>query len=93
VKTRKGWMVLGSNADWIGLNLTDQPFTIEGLQDQLYKTGEVTLKRPPLYGICFWKSQPRFRYLYGVYSRHGRFFPPNTGIPDYNLRMLLYNLW
>jgi hypothetical protein len=93
VKTRKGWMVLGSNADWIGLDLTDQPFTIKGLQNQLYKTGEVPLKRPPLYGICFWKSQPRFRYLYGVYSRHGRFFPPNTGIPDYNLRMLLYNLW
>jgi hypothetical protein len=92
IKTSKGWMVIGSNADWIGLDPTGRPFTIKGLKETLYKTGVVPLKRQPLYGICFWTRQPRFRYVYGVYSRHGGFLPPHNAVPDYNFRMLLYNL-
>lgn len=93
VKTSRGWMAMGSNADWIGLHPNGQIFSMAELKDELYKNGDVTLKEQPYYGIIFWKQHPRFKYIYGVYSRHGEFLPPrHTPIPDYNFKMLLYNL-
>jgi hypothetical protein len=92
VKTSKGWMVIGSNADWMGIDSNKQPFTIYKLKSALYKTGVVPLNEQPLHGVNFWKQHPRFRYVYGVYSRHGGFLPPHNAVPDYNFRMLLYNL-
>jgi hypothetical protein len=91
VETSKGWMVMGSNADWIGLDEKEQPFTIRELKVNLHKTGAVQLKEQPLHGVNFWEQHPRFRYIYGVYSRHGYFLPPYNAIPDYNFHMLLYN--
>jgi hypothetical protein len=92
VKTRKGWMVIGSNADWMGIDVKGQPFTIRELKVNLRKTGTVPLMEQPLHGVNFWEQHPRFRYIYGVYSRHGYFLPPYNAIPDYNFHMLLYNL-
>ena len=92
VKTSKGWMVIGSNADWMGVDEKGQPFTIRELKKNLYQTGVVPLTEQPLHGMNFWEQRaPRFRYIYGVYSRHGHFLPPYNAVPDYNFRMLLYN--
>jgi hypothetical protein len=92
VKTSKGWMVIGSNADWMGIDVNGYLFTIRELKEKLYKTGRVPLKEQPLHGVNFWEQHPRFRYIYGVYSRHGHFLSPYNTVPDYNFRMLLYNL-
>jgi hypothetical protein len=34
----------------------------------------------------------RFFYIYGLYSRHGRFFPPYNVIPDINYSEFIQNL-
>jgi hypothetical protein len=31
--------------------------------------------------------------VYGLYSRHGRFFPPYNALPDVNYRALTQNFW
>ena len=33
-----------------------------------------------------------YTWLYGVYSRHGRFFPPYNAIPDVNWPEMAQNL-
>jgi hypothetical protein len=33
-----------------------------------------------------------FTYVIGLFSRHGRFYPPFTPIPDVNWRQIVYNL-
>ena len=32
-----------------------------------------------------------FTYLFGLYSRHGRFYPPYTPVPDLDWGQLGYN--
>jgi hypothetical protein len=34
----------------------------------------------------------RFTYLFGLYSRHGRFYPPFTPIPDTDWNQIGYNI-
>ena len=37
--------------------------------------------------------QSSFTYLYGVYSRHGRFYPPYNVIPDINYGEFIQNVF
>jgi len=106
VKTKEGWMVVGSNSNWIGLDTKGQVLTIGAIRDKLID-GSLALNNQPSYGLPFYQELPKpqaFRYVYGLYSRHGGFLksaPLETAlcamgirphIPDYNFRMLLYNL-
>jgi hypothetical protein len=34
-----------------------------------------------------------FVFTYGLYARHGRFYPPYNFIPDVNYGELLQNVW
>lgn len=86
VKTSKGWMLVDSLTDVIGLDEQRKPLTACAFRDwiQTSKAPEI-LKDDRHYGkpfIC----------VYGLYSRHGKMFPPYTSIPDYKLRQLLYNV-
>lgn len=84
IKTQKGWMIVEPNARWIGLTKDNQPMSIKKKD----KT-EWLLPPPPSLNIFY--NRP-CTYIYGVYSRHGRFFPPFNAIPDYRLQELIYNL-
>lgn len=105
VKTKRGWMVVGTNCNWLGLQQDGKILNIYDLRRKLAKGGLNLLKRHNR-GIPFFeglKNRDRFKIVYGLYSRHGDFFrsaPLESGlnavgvhcrIPDYNLRMLLYN--
>jgi transglutaminase-like putative cysteine protease len=107
VKTQKGWMALGSNGNWVGIDSSNNPLTIFQVRDRLEKGNLVLKKIKPEVGANFFESLPiasNFLIAYGIYSRHGQFIrssPVETTlnrlgleakIPDYNLRMLLYNL-
>ncbi|MEY4893007.1 MAG: hypothetical protein RIQ34_1619 [Bacteroidota bacterium] len=105
VKTQKGWMVVATNGNWLGIDPQDNPLTIHDVRDQL-KADNLKLKKPNYYGAYFFEPfriPSNFLITYGIYSRHGQFLrngpiekPLNSigiksKLPDYNLRMLLYN--
>lgn len=104
VKTKKGWMVMGTNADWIGITNKNEVLTIKELREKA-KLGTLDLKYKEHTIDPFWKvSGANFRFIYGLYSRHGNFFSnsnmksssilPNIPLlPDYNSRMLFYNFF
>ena len=105
VETKKGWMVVATNGNWLGIDPQDNPLTIHDVRDQL-KADNLKLKKPNYYGAYFFEPfriPSNFLITYGIYSRHGQFLrngpiekPLNSigiksKLPDYNLRMLLYN--
>ena len=92
VQTKKGWVLMDSNADWIGISKSGKPFTIKELRKDLYDNGKIDLKEECTGGIPFWQDHPKFNYVYGLYSRNGSFFSPHIGLPEINIRMLWYNL-
>ncbi len=98
VKTKKGWMAVGTNADWIGLTKQGNLLSVQTLHDTL-QLGELHLKSQPLTGVCFWQEKGNeFGYVYGLYSRHGGFFKNANWflalfsiLPDYHLPSLFSN--
>jgi hypothetical protein len=103
VKTKKGWMVIGTNANWIGLSSNNEVIDIKEFKKQA-GANKLALKYNPSIGESFWEGKGnKFRFIYGIYSRHGDFFNSmqDTGkasllpsfhiLPDYNLSMLLEN--
>jgi len=105
VKTKKGWMLVGTNANWLGLDQKGMPMTIGEVRRRL-KGKTLALAKTPTKGKIFYEELQvphDFRFIYGIYSRHGKFLksgpleqifnrPVLSGvIPDFNLRELLYN--
>jgi hypothetical protein len=99
LKTKKGWMAVGTNADWVGVTNQGHLLNVKTLGHAL-QLGELHLKYQPLTGQVFWKDKGReFGYVYGLYSRHGGFFKNTSNrmmslfsiLPDYNLPSLLTN--
>jgi hypothetical protein len=104
VKTKKGWMLVGTNGNWLALDQQKNPLKIQQVRE-LLKKGEFTPYKKRSIGITFYETFPvpsNFKVIYGVYSRHGEFLqsPIEKGLksigiptflPDYNLRMQLYN--
>lgn len=88
VKTSRGWLVVGSNSRWVSLDLTRYPLSMAKLQWNAERRinwwGSTwsmrNVARPP---DIF--TEP-FTYVIGLYSRHGRFYPPYTPFPDVNWR-------
>ena len=102
VKTKNGWMVMGTNANWLGLSNKNEVLDVDQLRKRISQHNLV-LRTEATIGTCFWKEKgDHFRYIYGLYSRHGQFFNhPKAGgsaslfpfhfLPDYNLSMLFEN--
>lgn len=100
VKTCKGWLAVGSNENWIGL-INGEPITVKKLQEIIRSGKDSELAYQS--STVFYKEHPDFHYVYGLYSRHGDFFssknvdntfslsPKFNILPDYNIRMLLFN--
>lgn len=88
VKTSRGWLAVDPNVRWMALTAEGTPLTVAGLRsiDMAHAA---------------WASSPtvkphsiflkHFTFVRGLYSRHGRFYPPYTPIPDVNWRQLAQN--
>ncbi len=88
VLTAKGWMVIESNFRWIGLDADRNPVSLAGLKRMADRAGPwASDSGRPINGIFLGS----FVFVRGLYSRHGRFFPPYTPIPDVSLAGLLEN--
>ena len=87
VYTKKGWLIVDSNEPFYAQTVNGEVYSFEAL-----KKSETLPK---------WKLQihpelapfytPQIEFVYGLYSRHGRFYPPYNFIPDYNFSELFYN--
>lgn len=90
IKTRKGWLVVDSNVVWISLDEKNRPVSLKEMQaDFLHRK----IKWSPYY-LQFIQDiyKEEFVYVYGLYSRHGRFYPPFNRIPDISWGEFLQNI-
>jgi hypothetical protein len=88
VRTRRGWLVVDSNRTWMSVDLQGEPVPIS----QMQKIGALSIEwdRDQTDAIApIFKGT--FIYVYGLYSRHGYFFPPFVPIPDLYWEELLAN--
>ena len=93
VLTKKGWLMVDSNTLWVSLDAKFNPVSVPELQ----RRGLFTKWYKPIINKDRQIYNTNFILVYGLYSRHGRFYPPFIpGIPDFRIRGLLYNfdqLW
>lgn len=88
VRTERGWLLIDPDSRWAAVDAAGSPRTAGDLMDHI--NGSAAIE---------WQSEPPneyanlapFTYVYGVYSRHGRFYPPYAAIPDINYEELIEN--
>jgi hypothetical protein len=87
VKTSRGWMIVDSRTRWAGLTSDGRPLDLEAIRanPQRKWSSKVHGRLPEIYGAPF-------TWVYGLYSRHGRFYPPYNAVPDVNWGELAQNL-
>ena len=91
VRTLHGWLMVDSNDMWLSIDAKGEPLSVHQMQ-QLYQSRIPVSWRlkVPVYDNDFYNAN--CLAVYGLYSRHGHFYPPySPPIPDYRLRGLLYN--
>jgi hypothetical protein len=76
VKTSKGWVVIGSLEPWVSVDKNNNIVPADMIPDAISRG--LFLKNPRE------KIYENFHSVRGLYSRHGKFFPPYTPIPDIN---------
>jgi hypothetical protein len=86
VLTSRGWLVIDSNARWISVDSNGNPYSIKAVQSDIGAAS--ILWAEPLPSVIYKEG---FLFIYGLYSRHGRFYPPHDFIPDVNYRELIQN--
>ena len=65
----------------------NNPLSINKIQHDIENSFYINWKKPPSDEIYLHS----FIYVYGLYSRHGRFYPPYNFIPDINYREFIQN--
>lgn len=78
-KTKKGWLLLDSNAAWMALDAQGEPVAAAQMAEDA-AARKIAWQDPGINPIF----QKPFVYVYGLYSRHGKFYPPYNPIPDLN---------
>jgi hypothetical protein len=90
VLTRRGWLVIDPDDPWVSVNRNGEPMPLRAVQSdvdkRLIEWGETEFRTMP-----FWYRE-HFTYVFGLYSRHGKFYPPYNFVPDINWSEFFYNL-
>lgn len=89
VKTSRGWLFVDSVSPWLALTTENAPVSLEQWQQQRENPAFQWKEQPG--GELFKLLEREFVYFYGLYSHHGRFYPPYWPIPDINWKTFLYN--
>jgi transglutaminase superfamily protein len=88
VLTKNGWLIVDSNAHWVSTDADGSPISIEKIQSGVEHSVPIRWGLEPPSTIY---AKP-FTFVYGLYSRHGYFYPPYNIIPDVNYGELLQNI-
>jgi hypothetical protein len=89
VLTPEGWLVVDSNAPWLSLDRSGRPVSIAAMQAAASGSAQIAWRTPPPNGLYV---HP-FTFVYGLYSRNGRFYPPYDSIPDVQYGELMDNVY
>lgn len=90
VLTRKGWLLIDSNVSFISINNSGQPCSIKMIK-QHAEMGKTICWAPEFRNIFNSAFKKNFIYVYGLYSRHGKFYPPYNAVPDINWQEFYQN--
>lgn len=88
VRTSRGWIVVDSNDRWIGLSQAGEPYSMAEIRGRNEPVRWSERVPATINGIF----EAPFTWLYGLYSRHGMFYPPYTPVPDVNWGEFAANL-
>lgn len=89
VSTRDGWLVVDSNDPFLSVSEDGRPIGIAGIRNDV---GQSKLRWPA--GTETVQSdiyRRPFNFVFGMYSRHGKFYPPFNPIPDLSWTELVDN--
>ena len=80
-------MVVDSKVRWIALTSDGRPLDLAAIREDPARKWSAAARAPlpDIYGVPY-------TWVYGLYSRHGRFYPPYDAIPDVNWKELAQNL-
>lgn len=88
VLTKNGWLVVDSNDPWVSIDINCAPISINDIHLSIENSVSIKwLEAPP---TSIYKKP--FIIVYGLYSRHGRFYPPYNFIPDIHWGEFVQNL-
>lgn len=89
VLTKHGWLIVDSNEPFVSIDKNSQPISIKNMQLAVVDGLPIQWNKEPRTDIY---RQP-FTFIYGLYSRHGQFYPPYNFVPDINYREVVKNVW
>lgn len=88
VLTKRGWLIVDSNDPWVSTDTINHPISIVEIQSSIEKSVAIQWSMKPPTSIYV---EP-FTFIYGLYSRHGRFYLPYNVFPDVNYVELIQNI-
>ena len=86
VRTSRGWVVVDSNRRWVALDSAGDVWSIAELQEVANAGASFPEWSERIDVEMVDNFQAPITYLFGLYSRHGQYFPPFTPFPDVNWR-------
>lgn len=89
VLTALGWLVIDPVTPWLAIDAAGRP--VSALRIAHSHRGGSAIRWPESTSVPEFYSQ-NFLVIFGLYSRHGDFYPPFNSIPDVNYRELLFNV-
>ena len=88
VETSRGWLMVDSGANWLPIAANGEPLSAR----QLSEGWHPGLQEPAGPAKAFFGK--KFVAVYGLYSRHGEFYPPYGPVPNFDiLQVLRYDLF
>jgi hypothetical protein len=87
VLTKNGWLIVDSNAPWVSTDTNNQPVSIGNIQLSIENSVHIKWDTDPPTSIY---AKP-FTFVFGLYSRHGYFYPPYNFVPDINYGEIVQN--
>ena len=88
VLTKRGWIVVDPNYRWIAIDYDNNYLSIKDIKLRVQSMETNFYKSKPAEPIFTQK----FVYIYGLYSRHGKFYPPYNFVPDIEWSEFTYNI-
>jgi len=86
VLTKNGWLIVDSNEPWVSTDTNIRPVSIENIQLSIENSVHIKWGKEP--NNIYLKP---FTFVFGLYSRHGHFYPPYNFVPDINYGEIIQN--
>lgn len=87
VQTKQGWVFVDSVTPWMAISAQGKPVSLEEWKEEKDNIEWSQQVEAEIYPVL----EGDFVHIYGLYSRHGRFYPPYNFFPDIDWHSLLFH--